>query len=266
MQIGDEAFTVEARVSRTLPTSVLLGTDVPEMTELLQEIQLKAQVNNTASTCPMDRALAVETRAQARRRERAAVIETLKELASPAHPTSLDESVAEEPLSQTTTGSAESDVPHSETSAQIVEASCQEDMESEPDFPFDDDLFEKHRERQHLSRSQKRQDRYSHYRAAMEKHPLDLTAEELSRLQEEDPTLEGVRGVADGENSTSEGTGFFRRDKLVYRRWIPRDRPSEMIEQLVLPSACHKEVMLLAHKIPLSGHLGKLKTAARLSS
>ena len=49
------------------------------MTELLQETQLKAQVNNTARTCPMDRAMAVETRAQARRRERAAVIETLKE-------------------------------------------------------------------------------------------------------------------------------------------------------------------------------------------
>ena len=98
----------------------------------------------------------------------------------------------------------------------------------------------------------------------MERHPLDLTAEELSKLQEEDPTLEGVRRVADGENSTAEGTGFFSRDKLVYRRWVPQDRPSETIEQLVLPSACRKEVMLLAYKIPLSGHLGKRKTAAHL--
>ena len=67
MQIGDKTFTVEAGVSETLPTSVLLGTDVPGMTELLQETWLKAQVNNTTPTCPIDRALAVETRAQARR-------------------------------------------------------------------------------------------------------------------------------------------------------------------------------------------------------
>ena len=75
--------------SRLFPVTVL-GTDVPEIMELLQETQLEAQVNNTAPTFPMDKALAVETRAQARRRERAAVIETLKELTSPAHLNSFD--------------------------------------------------------------------------------------------------------------------------------------------------------------------------------
>ena len=88
-------------------------------------------------------------------------------------------------------------------------ASCQEDEEPEFDFPFEGDLFEQSRDHPHLSRSQKRQDRYSHYRVPMEKHPLDLTAEELQKLQEEDPTLEGVRRVADGEKSTAEGTRFL---------------------------------------------------------
>ena len=72
------------------------------------------------------------------------MIETLKELTTPAHLNSLDESAAEESLGQTATDSAESDEPQSETFAHIVETSCQEDMESEPDLPFDDDLFEKH--------------------------------------------------------------------------------------------------------------------------
>ena len=70
------------------------------------------------------------------------MIETLKELMSPAHLNSLDESVAEESLGQTATNSAESEEPQLEkrelsdepahqevsTSTQIVEASCQEDM------------------------------------------------------------------------------------------------------------------------------------------
>ena len=36
------------------------------------------------------------------------------------------------------------------------------------------------------------------------------------------------------------------------------------VDQLVLPSHCHKTILSLAHEIPLAGHLGQKKTAERI--
>ena len=58
--------------------------------------------------------------------------------------------------------------------------------------------------------------------------------------------------------------GFFWRDGLLYRLWTPPGSDEEMTtEQLVLPMQCRKAVLEVAHDIPLSGHLGKGKTAQR---
>ena len=88
-------------------------------------------------------------------------------------------------------------------------------------------------------------------------HPLDISAEQLRTLQSIDITLEAVRRAA--------GVGFFRRDRLLYRLWTPPGRDEEMAtEQLVLPMQCRRAVIEVAHDIPLSGHLGKGKTAQRI--
>jgi len=143
-------------------------------------------------------------------------------------------------------------------------------LEEEPDFVFDDELLEGGRERQRMSRRQKRRDRHQHWSqqaTKVEQHPLDMTAETLQKLQQEDPSLDGVRRAAKGEPSTATGIGFFERDGLVYRQWTPPgmpDDPDMAIEQLVLPSACRNAVLKLAHEIPLAGHMGKTKTTRRV--
>ena len=70
-------------------------------------------------------------------------------------------------------------------------------------------------------------------------------------------------------NYSIEGVGFFYKDDLLYRRWIPlrvehgamsrREKMNMAVEQLVLPKKCRREVMEMAHSIPLAGHLGKKK-------
>ena len=97
------------------------------------------------------------------------------------------------------------------------------------------------------------------------KHSLEIGAEELKTLQETDATLEAVRTAADGGPSTA-GVGFFRREGLLYRRWVPPGCGTEemAVEQLVLTLQCRKTVLELGHAIPLAGHLGKHKTARRI--
>lgn len=67
-------------------------------------------------------------------------------------------------------------------------------------------------------------------------------------------------------HESTEGVGFFYKDGLLFRRWVPfgRDKEDMAVEQLVLPRACRGTVMGLAHSIPLAGHLGKKKTTERI--
>ena len=143
---------------------------------------------------------------------------------------------------------------------------------------LDDDLFDGGWTRTRQSRAQKRAKRHAYAKdmtesddsaladAQSEKdsHPLDISAEQLRPLQSTDITLEAVRRAADG-HPCSAGVGFFRKDGLLYRLWIPFGRDEEMTtEQLVLPMQCLKVVLEVAHNIGLSGHLGEGKTAQRI--
>ena len=119
-----------------------------------------------------------------------------------------------------------------------------------------------------MTRSQKRENRLKYAGADTTeepKHILDMTSQEFRTLQEADSTLEAIRQAAVGHPSTA-GVGFFERDGLIYRRWVPPGRADDdtAIEQLVLPVECREEVLKIAHDIPLSGHLGKDKTARRI--
>ena len=75
--------------------------------------------------------------------------------------------------------------------------------------------------------------------------------------------MKEVRRAADGM-VTMAGDGFFRRDEVIYRRWMSKEEiVTSEVEQLVLPRRCRNTVLKLVHSIPLAGHLGK-KTAERV--
>ena len=59
--------------------------------------------------------------------------------------------------------------------------------------------------------------------------------------------------------------GYFQRDGVMYRRWVPQGRgEKDVVEQVVLPKQCRRAVLELTHTIPLGGHLGKKKTAEKI--
>ena len=92
-----------------------------------------------------------------------------------------------------------------------------------------------------------------------------MTAVELSKLQQEDDSLEAVQKAARGEVGTA-GGGFFKWDENIHNRWTPPglDEGETSIDQLVLPAACRKAVLQLAHAIPLVGHMGRKKMAQQI--
>ncbi len=98
-----------------------------------------------------------------------------------------------------------------------------------------------------------------------EKHELDISMEGMKELQATDSTLRDVRIVIK-EKESQEGVGFFPRDGLPYRRWVPCHHSLEgmEMEQLVLPKPCHHTVMKVTHSVPLGRHLGRNKTTDRI--
>jgi len=225
-------------VSSTLPASALLGWDIPQLMSLVEE---ESGIKDEGKD---EDALAVMTHAAQRRKEQE---EAVQRGGQEAEPTPLD--VAD---NSPTAWNAEDPVP----------------------YDFDESLFPTPgTSRPVLTRVQKRQNKRLYRATSLQSDslpppgPLDISAEELRALQNTDPTLQKVRSVADGEASTAEGEGFFRRNGLLYRRYSPPRSlggDSDIVEQLVLPTACRPAVMKLAHDMPMAGHLGKMKTAKRI--
>lgn len=248
IEVGGRQFEVQAGVSEKLPVSVLLGTDVPHLAELLKDRQ--RDFPNGCSD-----AMAVQTRAKRREQDQQKADEERRNRESEAQPRPL------EMMDNTRTLAAEE-------SQMENPGGLTKQNEEMVGTEFDDDLFQSVKERTRLSRRQKRAQRRQHSEGQPQRSAetvIDLTPLELEELQRDDPTLEMVRKAADGEVSSA-GVGFFRREGLIYRRWTPpgRDEGPMSVEQLVLPMKCRRAVLQLAHEIPLSGHLGKTKTSQRI--
>ena len=129
---------------------------------------------------------------------------------------------------------------------------------------FDDELFGCSRERVRLTRKQKRSDRQQ-YAAKQKTHPLEVTIQQFEKLQNEDPTLDSVRKAVAGDNVTAAGTGFYRKNGLIYRKWTPPRQGVDMtVEQLVVPETCRRQILEVAHTFPLAGHLVRDKTVQRI--
>ena len=275
VEVDGKVIKVDAAVSDTLPVSVLLGTDVPELSELLKGMTMEPVQSGDA--------LVVMTRARAKQQECEEAIQKEREQLSGARPHALEElgnNDAEEveeshggqqdpaTVQEQATPLLQSDEGLQETSEEEI----WEEPEVVPGSNFDEDIFVEARERAELTRSQKRAGQCQHREqsgnqeeVSHTQHPLDLTMEELRKLQVEDVSLAGARRVAAGQPCLAVGKGFFERDGLLYRRWTPPGRDESMeVEQLVLPKQCRKTVLQLAHEIPLAGHMGKGKTTQRI--
>ena len=238
VEVNGTFHEVEAAVSRTLPLSMLMGTDVPALPELVK--------NRLGDRKEKESALMVVTRAKKRAQEREEAVNQLEEEESGVHSSSVDP----------------------------------EDGTGLPNF--DDDLFRTVREKPVLTRSEIRAQRCDYRddvaRTQGATNQVASGTDEFEKAQQEDLTLKSIRKSAQ-TNLTVTGCGFFVRNRLVYRRWIPCGRDEEVeqlvlplkyrprvmkLEQLVLPLKYRPRVMKLAHKPPFAGHLGRDKTVTRI--
>jgi len=264
MELDGAKMMVQAAVSDTLPVSVLLGTDVPELGRLLRANP------STVRTEGIEEALVVTTRAQQRKKEMEEAIQAARDEVSGTKPNLMEgqEEVPEpgDKLEEMQAGT--------ESIGEGEKLTTDEDSEV-PGSRFAEELFGGRKsDRAKLTRRQRRKERHRHglERAKDSRQPrrevdrsLGISGAELRRLQEADPTLATIRAAARGEVNSA-GPNFVERDGLVYRRWVPPAQDEEMaVEQIVLPKECRRTVLHLAHTIPIAGHLGKKKTVKRIS-
>ena len=226
MEIDGRAFEVEAAVSATLPVSVLLGGDVPELKLLIGD-------NRQNKPTTSEDVMVVVTRSQAKRQLEEEIIRREREILSGVKPRPVEDL-------QTVPGK-ESCPPDSTlpTLTQEQRRAFQQQMGSKG----------------HGSEGNGDTAHYS----------LEFSADELTKLQETDETLGKIRKAIMDHPSQLETAEYFKRDGLIYRRWTPPGRGRECeVEQLVLPKTCRKKVLELGHVIPLAGHLGAEKTRQRI--
>ena len=173
---------VEAAVSDTLPMAVLLGTDVPELADLLDGEFLGTQANQQQG----DKALLVTTRAKAKQQQEAEVLQQQRELESGVRPNTLDEYKDSEVVSA------------DEESVKGTVVDLDGEEEGSWMDQFGEELFQPGHEKTKLSRREKRQKRLKYNPKEMPlgqgktttPHPLDISAKELKVLQSTDPTLD----------------------------------------------------------------------------
>ena len=79
---------------------------------------------------------------------------------------------------------------------------------------------------------------------------LNITWGELQHLQEIDETLETVWKAVEGK--TVDAAGYFKKDGLLYRHWVPRGEEEVMaVDQIDLPKKCRTLFYTLHTLFPL---------------
>ena len=212
ISIGGKDIITTAAVSSTLPTSVLLRWDIPELMELFAD-------DGPDTRRGEGDALAVMMR---RRRDQQEFAERDVE-ASPSN--------------------VNPDLP-----SPTPESSDTEFMSNFAVSLF----APAGRSKTRLTRAQKLENCRRHRFAAetdqTEPVALVITTEDLHELQENDGSLIRSRRITDGEPTATAGERFFRRKGLFYRQYNPAgsDDDSHGIEQLVLPTQLRPAVLKVA--------------------
>ncbi|KAL5516201.1 hypothetical protein EMCRGX_G001479 [Ephydatia muelleri] len=239
IELEGHSIQVVAAVSETLPTSVLLGTDARELGDLLGMKMPQGTLS------PVEQQAYVTTRARGAAEASREREERSNEEQSGVNPN---------PVVMT-------------TETEVWDLGNQ----------LEEGIFEGGISRRKQTRREKRRGRKNFQMAESETtsveqqkpekdNILGASAEELTALQEVDPTLAVVREAVVGVENDQSGS-FFKKDGLLYRR---RKQAAggggEDLdgEQLVLPKEFRKSVLNLAHSLPTAGHLGKKKTVDRI--
>lgn len=210
VQVSGITFTVGAAVSQTLPVSMLLGTDVPVLRQLLGMKGVPILPQAPAEVM-------LVTRAQKQAQETLCEQQQL-EFKSEVCSTLLVGDTVSTPLGNLPIGST-----------------------------FSDYLFTTSAPRNCLTKKQKQLDRHSHglerakdRRKTKESDSCLLQAVaqwDLKRLQKEDASLHAIRRLADEKPISSQA--FYRDEGLLYRVWQPKGQQEDTrIQQLVLPKQC----------------------------
>ena len=231
---------MEAAVADKLPHSVLLGTDAPVLVELLEGKE-KALMVTRSQACKLKRSQLEQSREE-------------------NEGTSSDSG---EVRKSTTSGDkgAEGEVELESQNSQsrnsdLMEPSEQDDVLVNV-FNFADDVFVGERVKEQKSRSEKRKSRYDHARVQRTgEGEINLTKEELRKLQDDDQTIQGLR--------KKKADQVVERDGLWYHLWAKKQQPGH-VEQLLLPKPYREVVCKLAHSVPMAGHLGRDKTISRVT-
>ena len=239
--IDSEQYTVRVGVSCSLPHSVLLGTDVPGVFCHLAD-------EDAADVL-------VVTRAQRLRQEREEALRLERQLEAEVRTQDFDltADAFDEPEDTASTSSKQDASPPEQAGDAILD---------DPLFSFSDDFFEGGSDRARVTRAERR-----HRNAPPGCPPATagFTADDIKRLQDSDASLSAARHAA---NSHSDSP-FFYQDGLLFHRYRgadpdPDSADTPEVNQLVLPYACRKQVLYMAHTMPLAGHLGTSKTRQRI--
>ena len=240
VQVEGVELKVKVAVSEELPVSVLLGTDVPELGELLHSNPI------TLHTPGFEYAL-VTTQAQSQREKEvreteAAKVSRNQELVR-GRSGATGHGGGEQSEDQTIEGGGDTTT-HGEQEENIDGEECLGEQGG-IGASFSDDMFEETRVRPYLTRRMKRQQRKQHGlvrakdgRGTRREPPKDATlptnTEKLKELQETNPSLAGMETIP----------RYFQRDGVMYRRWVPKGRSEDVaVEQIVLSKACCKTVL-----------------------
>ena len=95
--------------------------------------------------------------------------------------------------------------------------------------------------------------------------------EQLIQAQVNDPELTPLlQDALDVAEATKVPTCFYKRSRVLMRKWRPATAPSDeewqVSHQIVVPKSFHNDVLSLAHSLPLAGHLGVNKTYRKVLS
>ncbi len=185
MEVEGYLIHVEAAISDTLPMPVLLGTDVPELTAILRG-------DPTTKKVVSQQALAVVTRASAIKQREEEEMTAQKEKESGTHSKTLVD--IQLPAEETVDSEMEcqKEVYNLETIGN-ENLSENDDNDHVPFQDLEDELFVPSRNRETLTRKEKRQQRAKHFEQSKniqsELHPLDISLTEFKELQQKDVTL-----------------------------------------------------------------------------
>lgn len=98
---------------------------------------------------------------------------------------------------------------------------------------------------------------------------LSLSRKQLITEQSSDPEIAELREKAlPNDEIVKVPVGFYLEDGVLMRKWRPPDIPANedlaVINQVVVPKVYRKDILTMAHSLPLGGHLGVNKTVNKI--